>query len=367
MTTRSLALAAVTAVILAGCSGDKADSPSPTGTGSSGTTGNAAGSADAAKSQAPTASEPSVQLDLSAIKTTFANEPPSVPDKPGRLSRSKVALGRKLYNETRLSRGGDVSCATCHDVNNFGQDGKKLPTGTNGVAGTRNTPSSFNAHRQYAQFWDYRATTIEAQSTVGMLAEDQHGLKDEAEIEGILRGIPDYEKPFADAFPRDEQPITAKNVQLAIGAFQRKLETRSRFDEFLDGKEDALTAIEKKGLKAFMNATCTTCHAYRTLGGYQAQKLGNIRPFETEDKGRMVVTGKKGDEYMFKVPNLLNVAKTGPYLHDGSIESLEETVRFMAKHQVAIPVSEDQIKSIVAFLGSLTGELVDPSVIQESE
>ena len=114
-----------------------------------------------------------------------------------------------------------------------------------------------------------------------------------------------------------------------------------------------------------MAAQCTTCHMTRLLGGSMAQKLGLVRPVETEDKGRFEHSNKPGDEYMFKVPSLLNVAKTGPYYHDGSMKTLEEAVRHMAKHQVAIPVSDAQIKSILAFLEALTGEVEDPSLLTE--
>ncbi len=326
--------------------------------------GQASGAVQGAGSQDPAPSGGSVKIDMNFVKLMFGDYPEA--KGRNRTTPQKVALGRKLYHEERLSRNNDISCATCHDLSNFGQDGKPTSPGTGGLAGKRNTPTNFNAWRQFAQFWDYRADTIEDQATMPILTANEHGLKDDAEIVSILSGIEDYGPLFKEAFPRDENPITGDNVRAALGAFQRKLNTRSRWDDFVEGDENALTDEEKRGFLAFKDATCHSCHMTRLLGGTIPQKLGLIRPIESADKGRAEVTGVKTDELLFKVPPLLNITETGPYWHDGSIESLEEVVRLMVKHQVTVPVSEDQIQAIMAFLGALTGELEDPSVIEGS-
>jgi len=343
---------------VASCGGDSGEaSASGSGEGTAKTEKSAGGG-----EQAPEAgpSESEVKLPHSSVVNAFG-EWPMAPKVNNRLTKDKVALGRKLYHETRLSRNNDVSCNTCHPLDNYGQDGKKTSPGTGGAAGKRNTPTTFNAFRQFRQFWDYRADTVEQQSTMPMLTDNEHGLKDEAEIVSTLSGIPEYVEEFKKVFPRDDE-ITIKNVQLAIGAFERKLETRSRFHDYLDGDESALTNAEKKGLKTFMEVGCTNCHLSRLVGGQMVQKLGLILgitpegPVGTEDKGRMEVTGNAGDEYMFKVPQLLNVEKTAPYMHDGSIATLEEVTKFMAKHQIGVTLSDAQVKSIVTFMHALTGE-----------
>lgn len=305
-------------------------------------------------SAASQSEEPDPKLEHSAVVALFRPEP-IVKKVRNRTKKDKVALGKKLYHEKALSRNGDISCASCHPLDNWGQDGKKTSPGTGGAAGSRNTPTTFNAYRQFAQFWDFRAETVEQQATMPILTANEHGLKDEAEIESILSAIPDYVAEFKKVFPKDEK-ITAKNVAYAIAAFERKLETSSRFDAYIDGDEAALTNLEKKGVKVFMEVGCTTCHVTRLVGGQMKQKLGLIMPVPSEDKGRFEVTKEAGDTNFFKVPQLLNVAETGPYMHDGSIDSLAEVTRYMAKIQLARSLTEDQVKAIVAFLEALTGE-----------
>ena len=302
----------------------------------------------------PASEEPDPKLERSAVVALFKPEP-IAPKVRNRATKAKVALGKKLYHEVALSRNGDISCASCHPLDNWGQDGKKTSPGTGGAAGVRNTPTTFNAFRQFAQFWDFRAETVEQQATMPILTGNEHGLKDEAEIESILSAIPEYVEDFKKAFPKDDK-ITAKNVSHAIAAFERKLETRSRFDDYIDGDEAALTNLEKKGVKVFMEVGCTTCHTTRLVGGHMKQKLGLIMPVESEDKGRFEVTKDPGDTNYFKVPQLLNIAETGPYMHDGSIESLDEVTRYMAKVQLARTLTDDQVKAIGAFLRALTGK-----------
>ena len=292
---------------------------------------------------------------MTAAKGLFGPEP-AAPTVNNRLLPAKIALGKKLYGEKRLSRNGDVSCATCHALDNYGQDGKPTSPGTGGAAGKRNTPTTFNAYRQFKQFWDFHADTVEQATVMHMSVANEQGLKDDAEIVSILTGIPEYADLFKAAFPKDEKPITPDNVGQALGAFLRKLDTHSRFDDFLDGKADALNDQEKRGLKTFMEIGCTTCHVTRLVGGQMNQKLGLIQPVETQDHGKFEATQKEADKDMWKVPQLRNVAKTGPYLHDGSKTSLEEVTKLMVKVQLGKTLSDTQVADIVAFLGSLTGE-----------
>jgi cytochrome c peroxidase len=165
-----------------------------------------------------------------------------------------------------------------------------------------------------------------------------------------------YPAEFAAAFPGESDPITYPNVGKAIGAFERTLITPSRFDDFLKGDESALTAEEKKGAQLFAQTGCTACHNGATLGGNMFQKLGLVKPYPTTDMGRFQVTKNEADKMMFKVPSLRNVAKTGPYFHDGSVKTLEEAVSKMAEYQLGRQLTPEQVNEIVTFLNALTAK-----------
>ena len=295
---------------------------------------------------------------LRAPFRAWPNAPaPAIPGTP-----AMVALGERLYHETALSKSRDVSCATCHSLETFGQDNLPVSPGTTGLFGKRSAPSSFNAFRQIAQFWDGRADSVETQSTMPMLTDVEHGLVSEQEIVEKLKAEEGYEEAFRQAFPESVgDPIQADHVRAAIGAFERTLITVSPFDRWVEGDDDALTADQLAGLEEFVSVGCTICHSSRAVGGQMYQKLGLIKPVESADLGRYEATGKESDKYFFKVPSLLNVAKTAPYLHDGSQKTLEETIRFMADVQLGKTLSDSQVASIATFLEALTGERVQPA------
>ena len=272
----------------------------------------------------------------------FAAEPPA--PKRTDASPAEIALGRTLYADARLSANGATSCATCHPLDRHGADGQPHSPGQR-----RNAPSTFNAHRQFAQFWDYRSETVE------QAAGKAHGLADDAALEQQLAALPDYVDAFRAAYPGDGERRTAANAAQAIGAFVRQLTTRSPWDRYLDGDASALTAEQKRGLAEFVGTGCITCHQYRTLGGSMSQKLGLMEPWQGEDTGRAAIDPAM-QPYFFKVPGLTNVAKTAPYYHDGSIATLEQAVTNMAKIQLARELAPDKVAAIVAFLQALTGE-----------
>ncbi len=173
---------------------------------------------------------------------------------------------------------------------------------------------------------------------------------------------------FAEAFPESRE-VSYQHIAEAIGAFEERLLTPSPFDEYLKGNIDALTETQRLGLKTFLDEACITCHMGEGLGGNMYQKFGLMNgPYweytgsEREDPGRSAVTGNESDAYFFKVPSLRNVAETGPYFHDGSVEDLGEAVRIMGKTQLNKDLTEDEVNNILAFLKSLSGELADPSV-----
>ena len=299
---------------------------------------------------------PRPRIDFDFVKAMFRNEP-AAPEVDNKSTPEKVALGRALYHAKELSKQGNLSCASCHDLANYGQDGKATSPGSDGKNGDRNTPTVWNAHRQFSQFWDGRAPTVEAQSIMPVLNPVEHGIADEAELVAKMKAKAELADGFKKAFPDAADPVTAANFKLAVGAFERTLVTKSRWDDYLDGNQKALTNDELLGLKTFMEVGCTTCHMQRLLGGHMYQKMGLLKPYASEDVGRMKVSGSEADKFFFKVPSLLNVEKTAPYYHDGKIATLEEAVTNMADLQLNKQLKAEQTAAIVAFLKALTGPL----------
>lgn len=290
-------------------------------------------------------------------KAVLGALPADAPNASNPSSDAKIALGRMLYYDDRLSINETISCNTCHDLARFGVDNEPTSPGHAGERGARNSPTVYNAALHLAQFWDGRAKDVEEQAKGPVLNPVEMGMPDADSVVKVLRGIPGYHPLFAAAFPGEAEPITYDNTARAIGAFERKLITPSRFDDFLNGELDALDDAELAGLETFLDTGCTTCHMGAPVGGLIYQKLGLVHPFATKDLGRNEVTHAEVDKYFFKVPSLRNVAKTAPYFHDGSIATLPEAVRLMGWHQLGRQLSDEELASIVAFLGSLTGRI----------
>ena len=284
---------------------------------------------------------------------------PYVISAPGlAITSARVALGRKLFHDPVLSNGHDVSCNTCHPLNGFGADGRKVSLGDLGHAGDRNAPSVYNAAGQIAQFWDGRAPTVEAQAKGPILNPDEMAMVDSAAVLAHMRGSREYVHDFAVAFPGEKPAITYDNVGRAIGAFERGLVTPSRWDRYLSGDSTALSPAEVRGFTTFVRVGCSSCHAGPYVGGQSFQKLGRVTPWpHLRDRGRIKVTNQPSDLYVFKVAVLRNVERTGPYFHDGSVASLDSAILLMGRHQLGRELTEAQIASIRAWFSTLTGEL----------
>jgi len=286
----------------------------------------------------------------------FAPIPEGV-DKPVMDERTK--LGRMLFFDERLSRGQDVACASCHDPAKAGQDGEPAGTGTKGQRPKRNTPTVLNAGGSFAHGWDARATAIEDFVVPHVLDPTIMGMPDEKRIADTIASIPAYAAAFKKAFPEEDDAVTAETVSRALGAYTKKLFARSRWDRYLAGDTSALNDAELGGLAMFVEAGCTSCHQGKYVGATQAQKLGIAKPWPGpagEEAGRFDVTKQPADRGTWKVPSLRNVARTGPYLHDGSVASLEEMTRLMARHQTGRELTDAQIKAIVTWLATLNGD-----------
>jgi cytochrome c peroxidase len=267
-----------------------------------------------------------------------------------------VVLGKALFFDKRLSRAGDVSCNSCHPLDQSGADQRTTSTGDQGKTGTRNAPTVLNAAWHVAQFWDGRAADIEEQAKGPILNPAEMAMRGPDQVTAVLRSIPGYGPLFATAFPDDKGLISFDNAARAIGAFERTLATPSRWDEFLKGKHDALTPAEIEGIKLFADIGCVQCHTGELVGGSMFQKVGVASPWPNQkDQGRYAVTKQAADRMVFKVPSLRNVAETAPYFHDGSVKELGDAVRMMAVHQLGMELTDEETASIVTWLGSLTG------------
>lgn len=280
-------------------------------------------------------------------------DPPEGP--PG---EPMIALGRTLYYETVLSDGHDLSCNSCHALNGFGADGRRVSFGHRGQEGSRNSPTVYHAAGQVAQFWDGRSPDVEEQAKGPILNPSEMGMPDTVAVLEHLRNSPSYRAAFAAAFPGEDDPIHYDNVGHAIGAFERGLVTPSRWDAYLEGDTTALTEQEQRGVRTFVAAGCATCHGGPYVGGQSFQKAGVVHPWPfTADSGRIKVTENPADLYVFKVPTLRNIEKTSPYFSDGSVGSLDEAIVLMGHHQLGIELDDAQVADIRAWLGALTGTI----------
>jgi cytochrome c peroxidase len=272
-------------------------------------------------------------------------------------SSERVALGEKLYFDKRLSINDTQACASCHRLKDgfAGVDNLPLSPGARGEQGTRNSPTVLNAGWQDSQFWDGRAEDLVEQAKGPILNPVEMGMPDEKAVEEKIHGIAEYRTAFATAFPDDEPAITYQNIAEAIAAFERTLITPSRFDDFMNGDATSLTAAEQRGLDEFIRLDCKSCHDGKLLGGEAYEPLGKEHPYENQaDPGIYTLTNDEDDRMVFKVSPLRNVALTGPYFHDGKIETLGEAVRAMGWLQLDEELTDQQVSDITGFLGALT-------------
>jgi cytochrome c peroxidase len=289
--------------------------------------------------------------------------PSEAPNPDNALTAAKVDLGRKLYFDKRLSFNETISCDSCHSLASFGVDNLSFSPGDFGELGGRNSPTVLNAALHVAQFWDGRAGDVEEQAGMPILNPVEMAIPSEQFLVDRLTKVPDYQEMFATAFPDDHPALTYQNIARALAAFERTLLTPSRFDRYLEGDLAALTVEEKAGMEAFMMLGCSACHNGYTMGGASFRKFGLSEDYWTHtrseviDEGRFAVTGDPEDKYVFKVASLRNVAETGPYFHDGSVETLEDALRVMGSAQLARSMTEEEVAGIAAFLRTLTGEL----------
>ena len=200
-----------------------------------------------------------------SLKQYFEPLPKSIIDK--KKNANLINLGKILYLDPRLSINNKISCNSCHGLDNFGVDNEPTSPGHDGKRGGRNSPTTMNAALHIAQFWDGRARDVEEQALGPILNPIEMGMPNEETVVKKLGKIKEYKKLFTEAFPRDKKPLNYNNIGVAIGAFERTLLTPSRFDDYLNGDENALNQSEKKGLQMFIRMGCVNCHNGIGIGG----------------------------------------------------------------------------------------------------
>jgi cytochrome c peroxidase len=283
---------------------------------------------------------------------------------------AKIELGKQLYFDPRISITGTISCNSCHNIMANGTDNRPVSAGAHGQLGDRNAPTVFNAAFRSVQFWDGRAASLEEQAKGPPTNPVEMGMPNAEAIVERIGAIPGYRHQFAEVFGGG-QPVTFDHIAQAIASFERTLITPgSAYDRYMKGDRAALGPAEQRGLKLIASVGCTGCHSGPLFNGPE-QPIGTgfymkfplntgnayVKEYNlTADPGRYEVTHQEADRQMYAVPSLRNVQMTAPYFHNGSVKSLDEAVRVMAKTQLAATLDNTQVQDIVAFLDSLTGK-----------
>ncbi len=275
---------------------------------------------------------------------------------PAQVNLGMVELGKKLYFDPRLSKSGFISCNSCHNLSMGGTDNIPTSIGDKWQQGPINAPTVLNSSLNVAQFWDGRAADLKAQAGGPIANPGEMAFSHTLAID-MLESIPAYQREFKQIFGKGK--IDIDQVTLAIAEFEKTLVTpNSRFDQWLLGKQDALSAQELEGYQLFKNSGCVACHNGPAVGGNSFQKMGIVQPYKatTAAEGRSAVTGQDIDRFTFKVPTLRNVELTYPYFHDGAANTLTEAVDVMGQLQLGKHFTRDENAKIVAFLKTLTGD-----------
>ncbi len=276
-----------------------------------------------------------------------------------KVDTKKVQLGKKLFFDPILSRDGTISCASCHDLQNGGDDGMKFSKGIDGQMGDINSPTIYNAVFNFRQFWDGRAKDLQEQVFGPIENPVEMGHSMDLTVK-VLKKDSAYIKAFEMIY---SDGITHENVADAIAEFEKVLITpNSPFDKYLKGDKEAIGKKAKKGYALFESKGCILCHHGVNVGGNFYNKFGIYKDANSTNLGRYNITKREEDRAVFKVPSLRNVALTSPYMHDGRTDTLKKAVTLMTQYQLGRHMEEGEIDAIVAFLQSLTGEI--PEIVR---
>ena len=317
-------------------------------------------SAPGAASAQAAPESPTAVFEVRALDLPAAIEPIKPIAQDSGTNPDKVALGRALFHDPRLSKDDSVACVSCHDLGAGGDDGRKVSVGVDGMLGTINAPTVFNAGLNFKQFWDGRADTLQHQIDGPVQSPAELGSL-WPEVIAKLYGHESYSERFKALYP---DGINRDNVKDAIAEFMVSLTTpNSRFDQWLRGDRDAIDSQEKRGYALFKHYGCVSCHQGASVGGNMFQVFGVLNDYfkrrgniSEADYGRYNVTGNPIDRHAFKVPSLRMAALTAPYLHDGSAETLRDAVDAMFEFQLGRDAPDEHKDAIVAFIKTLAGE-----------
>ncbi len=291
---------------------------------------------------------------------------PEIP-KDNPQSVEKINLGKTLYFDPRLSKNGMLSCNSCHNLALGGDDNRAVSLSFKGEKGGRSSPTVWNSAFHTTQFWDGREKSLEAQAVGPIVNPVEMGMPDFPTVVERLKKIPGYVTMFDKVFGKNS--ITKENIGKALASFERTLVTpNSPFDQYMHGNKKALSPEAQRGMKLVQEVGCTVCHSGANFSGENKMGEGNFQKFPVYpdndyvkkynlmvDTGRFTVTNVEDDKHIWRVPTWRNIALTAPYFHNGSVKTLDEAVRVMAKAQLNVDLKENQVKDIVAFLTSTTG------------
>lgn len=288
---------------------------------------------------------------------------PAVANHP--ITLEKIALGKALFFDPRVSASGVFSCNSCHNLATGGDDNLETSIGHGWQKGPRNAPTVLNAVFNIAQFWDGRAEDLKAQAK-GPVQAGVEMANTPGQVIATLKSMPQYVDWFNAAFPGEADRVTFDNLAKAVEAFEATLVTPAPFDAFLNGDDAAMTSEQKQGLALFMDKGCSSCHAGINVGGEDYYAFGLIEKPSAEvrpenDKGRFAVTNSADDSFVFRVAPLRNVALTAPYFHSGKVWDLKQAVAIMGTTQLGEELKAEEVDLLVAFLNSLTGKV--PEVV----
>src|SRR5262245_15237002 len=302
---------------------------------------------------------------LQQARALFKKLPTDFADAQHPITSERVELGKALFFDPRWSIDRNVSCATCHNPALYFTEALSKSIGVKSKQHPRNAPTVLNMAGDISAHWRGDRKDVEDQAIGAAIGQFSTGHSEHAGWMAQLAAIDGYLAMFQRAFPGEAKPITPTNLGLAIGAYERTLVTPAPFDAYLDGDISVLTPQARAGLRTFINTGCVACHDGAGVSGGLYRKFGVHGDYWTAtgskeiDKGRFDVTKNDADLYVFKVPSLRNVAMTAPYFHDGSVATLPDAVRIMARLQLGAALSDAETSDIVAFLESLTGKLPD--------
>lgn len=266
-------------------------------------------------------------------------------------------LGKALFHSTLLSQDNTISCASCHNVHQGGEDGFPVSIGIKGSLGDRNAPTVLNSVFSFRQFWDGRSATLAEQAVGPIHNPVEMGTNFETVIHKIKQS-----QDFVEAFTQlGVKEITAESIVKAIVIYEESLITPDApIDLYVLGDQSALTKQQKVGYEKFIGFGCVSCHQGVNIGGNLYQKIGRLNVVPEEllaDKGRFNITQNENDEYVFKVPSLRNIHLTAPYFHNGSVEKLEDAIRIMAIGQLGITLTDQDVEDLVALFEAFSGSV----------